>query len=316
MQGCEICGTIRNMDHHHVIPKRMGGSKNPTVQDESNLMTLCRSCHRNLHEGRWDLVRSPEGIWVFDKHTGEQVMRRLHNPEVDPPSLFQILNVAEDILSRLLETLPYLSDDQLKEAFTYACSFGQRSWVVQAAIMYEAQQRSTYVTVPWKLSPVASESANVRPRSMLWSGRLFSMTKMGKKTSTLTHCCWTRLAGTWWRLPRRKSRKSGWPTLRTGRWKTPGIQCRPSGGTSSGPTFPMVSITTVMLGQSRWNLLHCPQWSGENVPGSSPFAPEPADRCPSKSALAASLPGLSIKRQISLNPLMEHSIAQIRRKNR
>lgn len=47
-------------------------------------------------------------------------------------------------MSRLLETLPYLIDDQLKEAFTYACSFGKRSWLVQAAIMHEAQQRSTH----------------------------------------------------------------------------------------------------------------------------------------------------------------------------
>ena len=122
----------------------MGGSKNPAVHDESNLMTLCRSCHRNLHEGRWELVRSPEGIWVFDKHTGELVMRRLYNPEVDPPSLFDMLNVAEDSLSRLFEALPYLTDDQLKEAFAYASSFGKRSWLVQAAILYEAQQRSTY----------------------------------------------------------------------------------------------------------------------------------------------------------------------------
>ena len=144
MTNCEICGGIRNLDRHHVIPKRMGGSKNPAVHDEGNLMTLCRSCHRNLHEGRWELVRSPEGIWVFDKHTGDQVMRRLYNPEMDAPALFQVLNLAEDSLSRLLEALPYLSDEQLKEAFTYACSFGKRSWLVQAAILYEAQQRSTY----------------------------------------------------------------------------------------------------------------------------------------------------------------------------
>ena len=111
MTNCEICGAIRNLDRHHVIPRRMGGRKNPAVHDESNLMTLCRSCHRNLHEGRWELVRSPEGIWVFDKHTGELVMRRLYNPEVDPPSLFDMLNIAEDSLSRLFEALPYLTDD-------------------------------------------------------------------------------------------------------------------------------------------------------------------------------------------------------------
>ena len=142
--ACEICGVVRNLDLHHVIPKRMGGRKNPALHDEGNLMTLCRNCHRNLHESRWELVRSSEGIWVFDKHTGDQVMRRLYCPDVDPPSLFQILNVAEDSLSRLFEALPYLTDDQLKEAFTCACSFGKRSWLVQAAILYEAQQRSTY----------------------------------------------------------------------------------------------------------------------------------------------------------------------------
>ena len=141
---CEICGGIRNLDRHHVIPKRMGGRKDPAVHDEGNLMTLCRSCHRNLHEGRWELVRTPEGIWVFDKHTGDQVMRRLYHPDVDPSSLFQVLNVAEDSLRRISEALPYLTDDQLVEAFTYACSFGKRSWLVQAAILYEAQQRSTY----------------------------------------------------------------------------------------------------------------------------------------------------------------------------
>lgn len=142
--NCEICGRARNLDQHHVIPKHMGGRKDPAVHDESNLMTLCRSCHRNLHEGRWELVRSSEGIWVFDKQTGNQIMRRLYRPGVDPSALFQILNLAEDSLRGISEALPYLTDDQLVEAFTYACSFGKRSWLVQAAILYEAQQRSTY----------------------------------------------------------------------------------------------------------------------------------------------------------------------------
>ena len=77
----------------------MGGSKDPVVHDESNLMTLCRSCHRNLHEARWDLIRSSDGIRVLDKHTGEQVMRRLYNPDLDTPSIFQNLNEAEELQS-------------------------------------------------------------------------------------------------------------------------------------------------------------------------------------------------------------------------
>ncbi len=141
---CEICSVLRNLDRHHVIPKGMGGSKDPVVHDESNLMTLCRSCHRNLHEGRWDLIRSPDGIRVLDKHTGEQVMRRLYNPDLDTPSIFQNLNEAEDSLAQLFKVMAYLSDEQLVEAFNYANSFGKRSWLVQAAVLYEAQQRSIY----------------------------------------------------------------------------------------------------------------------------------------------------------------------------
>ena len=142
--GCEICGAIGGLDTHHVVPKRMGGRKNPAIHEQGNLMTLCRRCHRNLHGGQWELVRSSHGIWVIDKHTGEQVMRRLSNSSLDIPSLFQILNSAEDSLSSLSEFLPYLSDDQLVEAFTYASSFGKRAWMIRASILYEAQQRSTY----------------------------------------------------------------------------------------------------------------------------------------------------------------------------
>lgn len=72
-------------------------------------------------------------------------MRRLLNPDLNPPSLFHILNLTEDTLSQLLQALPCLADDQLVEAFQYACSFGKRSWLLQAAILYdEAQQRSIY----------------------------------------------------------------------------------------------------------------------------------------------------------------------------
>jgi len=142
--SCEICGVLRNLDRHHVIPKRMGGRKDPAVHDDENLMTLCRSCHRNIHEGQWNLIRSQDGISVQDNNTGEQVMRRLYQPDLDTPSIFQSLNVAENSLSQLFQVMAYLSDDQLVEAFNYATGFGKRSWLVQAAVLYEAQQRSIY----------------------------------------------------------------------------------------------------------------------------------------------------------------------------
>ena len=143
-ESCNICGAHRNLDRHHVIARGMGGTKDQAVHDEANLMTLCRSCHRNLHEGRWKLVRTPDEIRVFDTESGEEVMRRFTNGSVDASSLFQILNLAESSLSALHQALPYLTDEQLVEAFGYAKSFGKRSWLIQAAILYEAQKRSTY----------------------------------------------------------------------------------------------------------------------------------------------------------------------------
>ena len=127
---CEICGAIHNLDRHHITPKRMGGRKDPAIHDEANLMTLCRQCHGNIHEGNWEVVRSPNGLWVNDKHTGAQVMRRLSNQTVDVPSVFQLLNTAEEYLSLVSECLPYLTDDQLVEAFNYATTFGKRSWLI------------------------------------------------------------------------------------------------------------------------------------------------------------------------------------------
>ncbi|MFC1999213.1 HNH endonuclease [Chloroflexota bacterium] len=144
MEDCQICGDIRNLDRHHMVPRHAGGRKNPIIHSEDNLIWLCRSCHRNVHEGRWLLDRSPDGLRVIDKETGEQVMRRLQQPELDAPSFFHILNLAEHSLSSLFDRLQYLSDDQLVEAFSYTRSLGKHSWMMQAAILYEAQQRSVY----------------------------------------------------------------------------------------------------------------------------------------------------------------------------
>ena len=83
---CNICGAVRGLDRHHMTPRRMGNTKDPAVHDEGNLVTLCRSCHRNIHDGRWNPVRSPEGISVVDPQSGEQIMRRLQNPGLDVPS--------------------------------------------------------------------------------------------------------------------------------------------------------------------------------------------------------------------------------------
>ena len=141
---CQICGDTRNLDQHHIHPKGMGGSKDPAIETPENKITLCRGCHRNVHEGGWLLQRSEHELRVVDRGTGELVMRRLSNRDFDAPAFFHQLALTEDCLERLIHDVPYLTDDQLVEAFASAHSLGKRAWIIQAAILYEAQQRSVY----------------------------------------------------------------------------------------------------------------------------------------------------------------------------
>lgn len=47
-RACVICGETRNLDAHHLIPV----SKQPTLQFKlSNGITLCRRCHKLVHDG-------------------------------------------------------------------------------------------------------------------------------------------------------------------------------------------------------------------------------------------------------------------------
>ena len=122
----------------------MGGSKDPVVNADDNLITLCRSCHRNIHEGGWELQCSASMFRVIDRRTGEQVMRRMRSPTFNPSSFLQLLNVIDRSLSEAPTLVAYLDDDQLVEAFRASRSLGRRSWMLQAAILHEAQRRSVY----------------------------------------------------------------------------------------------------------------------------------------------------------------------------
>ena len=141
---CEVCGDTRNLDEHHIQPKGMGGSKDPAIEAHGNKITLCRTCHRNIHDHRWKLQRSDQELTVVDPETGELVMRLLFNRDFDAPAFFHQLALSEDCLEHLIHDVPYLTDDQLVEAFGSARSLGKRAWVIQAAILYEAQERSVY----------------------------------------------------------------------------------------------------------------------------------------------------------------------------
>lgn len=41
---CAACSAADDLEHHHIIPRSIGGS-----DDETNVVTLCRACHCGLH---------------------------------------------------------------------------------------------------------------------------------------------------------------------------------------------------------------------------------------------------------------------------
>lgn len=43
--ACELCGSTKKVEQHHIVPRWLGGSDAPT-----NIMPLCRKCHVELHK--------------------------------------------------------------------------------------------------------------------------------------------------------------------------------------------------------------------------------------------------------------------------
>ena len=41
---CVACGSTEDLQHHHLVPRKAGGS-----DDEFNLVTLCTACHHKMH---------------------------------------------------------------------------------------------------------------------------------------------------------------------------------------------------------------------------------------------------------------------------
>src|SRR5207245_5294896 len=135
--GCSICSGRSQLDRHHVVPKRMGGSRDASVHAQSNLLTLCRRCHRNVHEGGWVLEVSETQLKVTDRRTGAEVMRRLNQNGFDAGAFLAGFNRIESIVGEGIGSIAFLDDEQLVEAFRISRTVGKKAWLVQAAILHE-----------------------------------------------------------------------------------------------------------------------------------------------------------------------------------
>ncbi len=87
-QQCEICSSAKQLDVHHIEPRGMGGSSRPEIEAPSNKITVCRSCHTEITEYRWNLVRTDRQLTVTRTETSEVLFRRFYDPTLDPSSFF------------------------------------------------------------------------------------------------------------------------------------------------------------------------------------------------------------------------------------
>lgn len=78
---CQICGTRfesgggygdNRLEVHHRVPIKMGGDP----FDRSNLMLVCRRCHREIHENPWRSVFFADTAWRNDMRCVREEKRR------------------------------------------------------------------------------------------------------------------------------------------------------------------------------------------------------------------------------------------------
>ena len=81
---------------------------------------------------------------VTDRRTGTEVMRRLGRQGFDAGAFLSGFGQIEVVLGEGIGSIAFLDDEQLVEAFRISRTVGKKAWLVQAAILYEAQRRSVY----------------------------------------------------------------------------------------------------------------------------------------------------------------------------
>ncbi len=50
MYRCQLCGTVHQAEGHHIIDYQYGGRAS-----EDNIITLCHTCHKEVHQGKKDI---------------------------------------------------------------------------------------------------------------------------------------------------------------------------------------------------------------------------------------------------------------------
>ena len=75
--ACERCGCGRATEIHHRLPRRMGGTRRPEVNEPSNLLHLCAECHRWIETNRREA--EADGLLLKDRQDPTDVKVLLWN---------------------------------------------------------------------------------------------------------------------------------------------------------------------------------------------------------------------------------------------
>ena len=210
--SCQVCGSNRNLDVHHIVSRGMGGSSRPEIEDASNKIVICRSCHIEVTEHRWHLTRDDRQLTVVKVDTGEIIFRRLFDPQFDASAFFQRLTLVDLEIEALVQGIPYLSDEQLVELFAELRGLDKGSWRAQAAVLWEAKQRFVYGDHAWEAMGRSFGIGCARLITWPASGRPSSR---GRTANSAINC---KIA------PCKRSPGTSWPARPTGLtsgWLTP-----------------------------------------------------------------------------------------------
>lgn len=130
---CQICGRLCK-DVHHVKPRGMGGSSDPTRESSLNKISVCRACHDKVEANDWDVKLIQSGpLYEGDPLTTELVVkgrdeRIWHNEKPERKAevahrmhqtLIKGLNLVKSTFWKLSLVVKNILDEKLYEGLGY-----------------------------------------------------------------------------------------------------------------------------------------------------------------------------------------------------
>lgn len=73
---CEVCGYAEAQQLHHRKPRGMGGSKDPAINEPSNLIHICQQCHSSIESKRTQSEANGHIVRRYNEPVTTPLLRR------------------------------------------------------------------------------------------------------------------------------------------------------------------------------------------------------------------------------------------------